>query len=161
MLEQLNLSECDNLTDGGLKEILRRSGSSIRVLDVSYTNITGQGFMDGVSLPMLEELNLSGCRNLTDGGLKEIIRISGSIIRVLDVSRTRITGQGFKDGVSLPMLDQLNLIRCRSLTDSGILEILSITGNRLQIVNVAVCLNLSTALRSTLSSQYPSVQFKY
>ena len=100
-LETLKLSLCYNLTDGGLKEILRISGSSIRVLDISSTNITGQGFMDGVSLPMLEELNLSSCRELTDGGLKEILRISGSSIRVLDVSYTNITEQGFKDGVSL------------------------------------------------------------
>ena len=100
-LETLKLSLCYNLTDGGLKEILRISGSSIRVLDISSTNITGQGFMDGVSLPMLEELNLSSCRELTDGGLKDILRISGSSIRVLDVSYTNITEQGFKDGVSL------------------------------------------------------------
>jgi len=109
-LETLNLQSCCyNLTDGGLKEILKISGSSIRVLDVSWTNKIEQGFKDGVSLPMLEKLNLSGCRNLTDGVLKEILRISGIKLRVLDVSCTNITEKGFKDGVSLPMLEKLKL----------------------------------------------------
>ena len=109
---------------------------------------------------MLEELNLSECDNLTDGGLKEILRISGSSIRVLDVSRTRITGQGFKDGVSLPMLEELDLVVCDQLTDSSFLEILCISGNRLKTVDLSYS-RIATALRSTLSSQYPSVQFKY
>ena len=160
MLEKLNMGECYNLTDGGLKEILRISGSSIRVLDVSSTNITEQGFKDGVSLPMLERLNLEECDNLTDRGLKEILRISGSSIRVLDVSRTRITGQGFKDGVSLPMLEKLHLRECGQLIDSGLLEILRISGNRLKFVNVAAN-RMSTAVRSTLSIKYPSVEFIY
>ena len=136
-LETLKLSLCYNLTDGGLKEILRISGSSIRVLDISSTNITGQGFMDGVSLPMLEELNLSCCDHLTDGGPKDILRISGSSIRVLDVSRTNITGQGFMDGVSLPMLEELNLSSCRELTDGGLKEILRISGSSIRVLDVS------------------------
>ena len=159
-LEILNLSSCFNLTDGGLQEILRLSGNKLRVLVLSETDITGQRFKEGIFLPMLEKLNLYYCLNLTDGGMKEILRISGSSIRVLDVSRTRITGQGFKDGVSLPMLEELNLSRCRELTYSGLLEILSISWTRLKTVDLSYT-RIFTAVRSTLSSQYPSVQFKY
>ena len=41
-----------------------------------------------------------------------------------------ITGQGYKEGVPLPMLEELHLDECE-LTDSGLLEILITSGNRL------------------------------
>ena len=164
-LETLNLNECIYLTDGGLKDFLRLFGCKLKVLDISQTNITGQGFKDEViSLPMLEKLNMGCCYNLTDGGLKETLRISGSSIRVLDVSATNITEQGFQDGVSLPMLEELNLEECDQLTDSGLLEILSITGSRLKGVNVYGTNNyiqISTTVKNALCTQYPSVQFKF
>ena len=70
------------------------------------------------------------CFNLTDGGLKEILRLSDNKLRALDVSWNNITGQGFKEGVPLPMLEELHLDECE-LTDSGLLEILITSGNRL------------------------------
>ena len=134
------------------------------------------------TLPNLEVLNLTWCDNLPDGGLKEILRLSGNKLRVLDVFATKITGQGFKEGVSLPMLEELNLGGCESeqLTDSDLLEILSISGRRLKTVNLSLSAhhyiytetssgvrssgiqcNLSAGVRSTLRTLYPSVQFKY
>ena len=133
---------------------------NIRELDLSDSSITGVGVEEGVnSLPNLEVLNLYCCLNLTDGGLKEILRLSRCTLRVLDVSSTRITGQGFKEGVSLPMLEELHLVRCEQLTESGLLEILSNTGRRLKTVNVSLCRNLSTAVIKTLRAEYPSVEF--
>ena len=94
---------------------------NIRELDLSDSSITGVGVEEGVnSLPNLEVLNLYCCLNLTDGGLKEILRLSRCTLRVLDVSCTRITGQGFKEGVSLPMLEELDLEGCNNLTDGGL-----------------------------------------
>jgi len=148
------------LSNQGLNEILNRSRRNLTVLDLSRSNITGVGVEEGVnSLSNLEVLNLSWCLNLTDGGLKEVLRVSGSKLRVLGVSYTYITGQGFKDGVSLPMLEELDLGGYRQLTYSGLLEILSISVNRLK--NMLVTRRISTAYRMKLSSQYPSVQFYY
>ena len=159
-LEKLLLTDWWSLSDQGLCEILNRS-ENIRELHLPGSTITGVGLEEGVnSLPNLEVLNLSCCFRLTDGGLKKIVRLSGNKLRVLDVSNTNITGQGFKEGVSLPMLEKLYLNGCRQLTDSGLLEILSITGRRLKNVNVFYT-NISSAVRSTLRTQYPSVQFKY
>ena len=159
-LEKLVLTYWRSLSDQELCEILNRS-ENIRELELFGSNITGVGVEEGVnSLPNLEVLNLSWCLNLTDGGLKEIVKLSGNKLRVLNVSCTRITGQGFKEGVSLPMLEELNLNGCSELTDSDLLEILSITGRRLKTVYVSST-NISTAVRSTLRTQYPSVQFKY
>ena len=121
------------LSDQGLIEILNRSSSNIRELDLSGSNITRVGVEEGVnSLPNLEVLKLIQCDNLTDRGLEEILRISSFTLRVLAVSWTNITEQGFQEGVSLLMLEELNLGVCRHLTYSGLLEILSISGNRLK-----------------------------
>ena len=180
-LEKLALN-WTSLSYQGLIEILNRS-ENIRELDLSHSKITGVGVEEGVnSLPNLEVLNLTWCDNLPDGGLKEILRLSGNKLRVLDVSGTIITGQGFKEGVSLPMLEELNLGGCESeqLTDSDLLEILSISGRRLKTVNLSLSAhhyiytetssgvrssgiqcNLSAGVRSTLRTLYPSVQFKY
>ena len=159
-LEKLALTYWKSLSDQGLCEILNRS-ENIRELDLSGSNITGVGVEEGVnSLPNLEVLNLSCCFSLTDGGLKKIVRLSGNKLRVLDVSGTNITGKGFKEGVSLPVLEELYLYECRQLTDSYLLEILSITGRRLKNVNV-FSTNTSTAVISTLRTQYPSVEFSY
>ena len=159
-LEKLELTRWLSLSDQGLSQILNRCGN-IRELDIFMSTITGVGVEEEVnSLPNLEVLKLSSCRNLTDGGLKEILRLSGNKLRVLDVSRTNITGQGFKEGVSLPRLEKLYLDHCEQLTYSGLLYILSITGRRLKTVDVCYS-NISPAIKITLRTQYPSVQFKY
>ena len=158
-LEKLALN-WTSLSYQGLIEILNRS-ENIRELDLSHSKITGVGVEEGVnSLPNLEVLNLTWCDNLPDGGLKEILRLSGNKLRVLDVFATKLTGQGFKEEVSLPMLEKLYLDGCKQLTDSGLLEILSISGNRLKTVNVAYT-RISSEVISTLRTQYPSVKFTY
>ena len=159
-LERLVLYGWKSLSAQGLVEILNRS-RNIRVLDLSLSNITGVELEEGVnSLPNLEVLKLRYCKNLTDGELKKILRLSGNKLRVLDVSWTKITEQGFMEGVSLPMLEELNLDACE-LTDSGLLEILSISsGTRLKTVTTFY-INTSSAVESTLLTQYPSVQFKF
>ena len=114
-LEKLKLTLWYSLSDQGLVEILNRSGSNLRELDLSRSRISGVGVN---SLPNLEVLNLYFCYMLTDGGLKEFLRLSGCTLRVLDVSCcTRITGQGVKEEVSLPMLEELDMRGCEQLTD--------------------------------------------
>ena len=157
-LETLNLSCCDELVDEGLAEILIISRSKLRYLNVVRTNITVIGFEEEVkSLSNLETLNLDSCDELEDAGLVKILRISRSKLRCLKVSWTSITGVGFKDGVkSLPMLKNLELVYCEKLTEEGLLEILSVTGNSLKIVRVYGT-SISTAVKETLRLQYTSV----
>ena len=127
-----NMKGCTELTDGGIKDILRVSGSKLWVLDVSGTGITGIGILDGaISLPMLEKLSMKDCHHLTDGGIKDILRVFGSKFWVLDVSGTGITGIGFQDQVnSLPMLEELKMKGCTELTYGGIKDFLRVSGSR-------------------------------
>lgn len=124
-----------SLTDGLLVEILRISGSNLRVLDLSCTDITGIGLEEEVNcLPNLETLSLVLCEKLTDGGLVEILRISRRKLRVLNLSSSTITGIGLEKGVkSLPMLENLDL---SSLTGRGLAEILSISRSKLRSLNI-------------------------
>ncbi len=116
-------------------EILRISGSNLRVLDLSCTDITGIGLEEEViCLPNLETLSLVLCEKLTDGGLVEILRISRRKLRVLNLSSSTITGIGLEKGVkSLPMLENLDL---SSLTGRGLAEILSISRSKLRSLNI-------------------------
>jgi len=91
-LETLIMADCDELSNGGLVEILRISGSKLRYLDVSWTSVTGVGFKDGVkSLPMLENLKLAFCDELTEEGLQEILSTAGNRLKILCVNRERIS----------------------------------------------------------------------
>ncbi len=81
---------CTELTAGLIKDILRVSGSKLRVLEVSGTGISGIGFQDQVnSLPLLEELKMGRCYNLIDEGIKEILKVSGFKLRVLGIESSR------------------------------------------------------------------------
>ena len=91
-LETLIMADCDELSNGGLVEILRISGSKLRYLDVSWTSVTGVGFKDGVkSLPMLENLKLVFCDELTEEGLQEILSTAGNRLKILCVNGERIS----------------------------------------------------------------------
>ena len=164
-LESLTLISCSNLINVELVEILSISGSKLRYLNVSWTSIPGLGLDKVVkSLPNLETLIMTGCKELSNRGLLEILSISGSKLRYLDVSWTSITGVGFKNGVkSLPMLENLWLIFCDELTEEGLLEILSTAENRLKTVhlNRVNGERISAVAEETLRIQYPSIQFEW
>ena len=164
-LESLTLISCSNLINVELVEILSISGSKLRYLNVSWTSIPGLGLDKVVkSLPNLETLIMTGCKELSNRGLLEILSISGSKLRYLDVSWTSITGVGFKNEVkSLPMLENLWLIFCDELTEEGLLEILSTAGNRLKTVNLNRVNGerISAVAEETLRIQYPSIQFEW
>ena len=164
-LESLTLISCSNLINVELVEILSISGSKLRYLNVSWTSIPGLGLDKIVkSLPNLETLIMTSCKELSNRGLLEILSISGSKLRYLDVSWTSITGVGFKNEVkSLPMLENLWLIFCDELTEEGLLEILSTAGNRLKTVhlNRVNGERISAVAEETLRIQYPSIQFEW
>ena len=96
-LETLILNTCSELFDEGLVEILRICGSKLVDLDLSCTSVTGIGLEDGVkSLPMLENLDLGDCDEVTDSRLLEILRIAGKRLKTLIVSRTYSISAGLK-----------------------------------------------------------------
>ena len=79
-LEKLSLPYC-GLTQQGLLELLRMCGRKLQDLDVSWTNITGEGLeeLQGKFVE-LKTQNLEFCYSISDQGLREIINIAGPLL---------------------------------------------------------------------------------
>ena len=103
--------------------MLTISRSKLQDLDLSSDrSITEIGLKYGVkSLSNLETLSFDSCINLENGGLVEILSISGRKIRYLYVCRTSITGFGIVEGVeSITNLESLIMAGCRELSNENI-----------------------------------------
>ena len=140
VLENLNLGECEDLTDSGIIACLNKSGRTLRFLDLSHTRVT---FSDigplTTSFPVLEVMNLSYCDNMKYSRIITLLNRTGGALRLLDLSRTR---ESFSDVGSLtntfPLLEELNLKCCSNLTESGIIAFLNKTGGNLKILDLSV-----------------------
>ena len=137
-LEELNLACCKQLTDVALRDILSIAGLKLRCLMLESTNITGEGIMaSAVHLSKLDRLCLSDCRQLTDRGLYEILQMSGSRLKVLELTRTNVTGRSV--AVSTVKFEELNSILlhgCPQLTDQGLSDLLRICGPNLSSMDL-------------------------
>ena len=88
-LENLNISYCKLLTGNGLLNILQFCGSTLKSLDISNTDITGENIYEYEgTLPCLENLKLKWCFNLSGCGLYQILRLCGSTLISLHISET-------------------------------------------------------------------------
>ena len=136
-LEKLKLDTCFQLTDPGLHEILRISGSNLTEINLNKTSITGLLFDKEIKpLHNLEKLSLEGCPNLTNSGLQGILSICGGL-KELNLSDAG-TGIGFVDGmISLPNLEKLNLHGCSQLTDEGFHVLMAVCGSRIRELDLS------------------------
>jgi len=137
-LENLDMSDCNKLTNKGLLQILQLCGSTLRSLDISGTNITGENLSEYKrTLPCLENLNMSICEQLTNKGLLQILQLCGSTLRSLDISSTNITGENLSEYKgTLPCLEKLNMRYCRQLTNKGLLKILQLCVSTLSSLDI-------------------------
>ena len=138
-LENLNMRLCGHLTDAGLLQILQLSGSTLRSLDLQWTNTTGESLSEKKrTLPCLENLNMSCCNQLTNKGLLQILQLCGSTLRSLDISITNITGENLSEYKgTLPCLENLNISCCNQLTNKGLLQILQLCGSTLRSLDIS------------------------
>ena len=93
-LENLNMSDCIQLTNKGLLQILQLCGSTLKSLVIWNTNITGENLSKYKgTLPCLETLELISCEQLTDKVLLQLLQLCGSTLRSLDIGHAYITGE--------------------------------------------------------------------
>jgi len=92
--------------------------------------------MEG-KLQHLKNLKLEWCDNLTDAGLKKIINATGGNLELLDLNRTRISGETFDivEG-KLQYLKNLELECCSNLTDGGLKKLINSTGGNLELLGL-------------------------
>ena len=132
-LENLNLNWCQ-LTDKGLLQIFKICGKTIRSMDLSNTNITGESLVEySGTLACLENLNLNKCNKITDEGLEQIFKICSKTLRSLGLHYTHITGEGLVEySGTLACLEELYLSECEQITDEGLLQIFKVCGTTLR-----------------------------
>ena len=97
-------------------------GDRLKVLDLSITNISGEGIT--TSCPQLQKLSLEHCENLTDPGLENMLRLWGGALKELYLSGTNISGEGIS--TPCPALQKLSLDICCDLTGPGLKNMLSL-----------------------------------
>ena len=105
-LETLDLSQCSNVTDVGLKAVLPVL-SSLKNLDLSsIPGVTDQILWNVFPLlPNLQSLDLHDCENITDRGLRKMFKVFAEW-----------------DEKQLPSLGSLNVEDCKWITKEGIEE---------------------------------------
>merc|ERR1711872_1031765 len=106
------------------------------MLDLHRTKISGESLdiVEG-KLQHLKNLKLEECKNLTDAGLKKLINSTGGYLEMLDLHRTKISGESLDivEG-KLQHLKNLNLGWCMNLTEKGLKKIINSTGGNLELL---------------------------
>lgn len=110
----LQLSDSD-VTD---KTIEALAGKEIKSLDLSYTEVTGEGLKHIQKIKGLHTLELNGLVTITDESLKYLVPVD---LYQLNMDSTKISDKGLMPLVAIPNLQMLSLTGCDNITDRGIL----------------------------------------
>jgi F-box/leucine-rich repeat protein 13 len=176
-LQVLNIADCSRVSDAGIRYIVENtSGGSLRELNfancvkisdvtplrisqhcrnlihlnISYCeNISDTGVELLVQLPMLIDLNLTGC-GITDHGIA-ILRHHKKL-KYLDLAELPdITDDGIsKMANGLNNLETINLSGCEGLTDSGV-QVLAFKCQLLRKVQFAACPSIGDSAAKYIS----------
>ena len=137
-LENLALADCKGITQQGILELLQLCGSQLKDLGLSRTKVTGEGMsVLHDKFIKLETLDLSCCYNITDQGVRELLQMCGTKLKVLDLSPADISGEGLSelDGKFIN-LEVLALNGCKDITQEGLVEILQMCGSQLKVLHL-------------------------
>ena len=98
VLQHLNLSYCNRLTDEDLLDIFNVIGNSLKYLNINYSDVTGRNLCEiNGPLPCLETF-LCGCTKFEDTGVRALIEKTRSTLRNLGVFRTELT-EGYREEI--------------------------------------------------------------
>ncbi|XP_074597929.1 F-box/LRR-repeat protein 14-like [Brevipalpus obovatus] len=137
-LEQLDLHDCQTLTDDSLQSICG-SLVNLKILNLSFcVGITDMGLKYISSMSQLKEINLRSCNSISDIGLKYLSESDVQLNR-LDVSFCEKIGDTGLDYIAqgLQSLRDLSLNSC-SITDRGLVK-LSQSLTLLETLNIGQC----------------------
>lgn len=127
----LSLSHCSQMMDNDLKLISQ-------------------------SCPILNELNLEECRNITDQGIVDAIHYLPALTK-LNLNRCNLTNKCLVEiGLRCSHLTHLSLIRCLALTDKGLLQLVRLSPS-LRYLNIKNC-EFSLKLVLQLRRDFPFLE---
>ena len=132
-----SLGDCSSLTDQGLSELVNIKGGHLKELYLpGVRTIVGQGLAaSNLPLKRLQVLDLSGCDEVTNQWMWEILSAWGQNLSTLALSYTKIIGEGFSVlNLRMEKVQVLNLVHCPMLTNQGLLEMISCMGSNLNVL---------------------------
>ena len=135
-IKQLDLSQCCYLTDDGIMAILNKIGKTLKILNLSNTDISFSSVDSLAStLPVLEELYLQQCFLLEDDGLITFLNKIGETLRILNLSYSGVSFSSVDSlANTLPVLEELNL---QQISDDKLFTFLNKTGENLKILDLS------------------------
>lgn len=154
-LENLILKSCEQLTNAGIINLVRKKISLIE-LDLSFSVRLTDEVVNEICncLPKLKILRLKRCRALTDQGIKSICNLVE--LEVLDISEcVNITGDGIITGVATKLNPKMKEIHFSALNicEKAVIKIAESFPNLL-ILDLSYCFNGVTELAIQMISKY-------
>ena len=120
---------------------MTRSLSGLRVIDAGGLMID-TNLLAIAELKLLQSLNLSRCRQVTDAGLVSVAQLN--FLHTLNLSGChKITDAGMGSVAQLTSLHTLNLSRCDQITDAGMRSVAHLTS--LQSLDLSWCNRITDA----------------
>ena len=92
-LQSLSI-EGRHLSETGITFFLKVVAKNLTTLNLGETNISFSGFINNADNPVftsLKDVNLSGCKQVTDEGLSSFLSVTREKLETLDLSKTAIT----------------------------------------------------------------------
>jgi len=159
VIQVLDLSRCEKLTDKGLLCLLNKTGGTLKVLNISGTNLSLSNVESVKSrLSLLEVLNMQMCSNVSESGVIALLNKIGTTLKSLDLSWTEVTFSELGSlTTDLPVLECLKLRSCKNLIHSGAIDLLNKTGTTLKFLSLSSSKVSSSELES-LTTHFPVME---
>uniref|UniRef100_A0A061R0D9 F-box and leucine-rich repeat protein 7 n=2 Tax=Tetraselmis sp. GSL018 TaxID=582737 RepID=A0A061R0D9_9CHLO len=147
-LTSLSFAGCRGITDGGLQHV----GGLPRLTELDVGGCGAEGKAAGRLPEGLAALRMGGCEGLGDERLHDL-RCAGQL-GVLDISGSAVTDLGLRlIGDHFLRLQDLNVARCRGITDGGFRHLV---GLQLRCLGLSFCA-VSDAGISVLAAAQPNL----
>lgn len=153
----LNISQNTQLTYLGFGELKKFRG--LKSLDISrMPTITESELLIILqSLPLLSEINLLGCKKLSDQAFYDLARRAPRLQK-LNLARTSVTDGGLTEiGVRCAALENLTLDFCPNVSERGLADFLKAARN-LRVLSFSNS-RISQQTLENLMSKYPTIHF--
>ena len=158
-LEDLDISDWRNMSETGFISLLNVVGARLRKLDAHGLEIRLSEISSlTTTLANLEDLDISECFKITETGFISLLNNVGACLRKLNMSSLVISLSEISSlTTTLPNLEDLYIIWCRYITETGFISLLNIVGARLRKLNMS-SLPISLSEISSLTTTLPNLE---
>jgi hypothetical protein len=143
-LQSVDLTGCGKATDVGVRSLVQRSHLQLNeTLKVDRRLVTDAVVIQYAECrPDLKSVDLAGCVNMTDVGVKSLAQCAQ--LQSADLAGcVKVTDAGVQSLAQCPQLQSVNLQRCDEVTDAGVQGLAQCP--QLQSVNLQQCGNVTDA----------------